>query len=73
MHTLLDGDTLFTLATGERPAPELPELHALMVAAGECVTRAVGHAVLAAESVANGSVDLRSYRDAFPSAVRMAR
>jgi putative pantetheine hydrolase len=73
VHTLLDGDTLFTLATGERPAPELPELHALMVAAGECVTRAVGHALLAAESVANGTVDLRSYRDAFPSAVRMGR
>jgi putative pantetheine hydrolase len=73
VHTLLDGDTLFTLATGERPSPELPELHALMVAAGECVTRAVGHAVLAAESVANGTVDLRSYRDAFPSAVRMGR
>ena len=71
VHTLLDGDTLFTLATGERAAPELPALHALMVAAGDCVTRAVGHAVLAAESVANGSVDLRSYRDAFPSAVRM--
>ena len=50
VHTLLDGDTLFTLATGARPAPELPELHALMVAAGDCVTRAVGHAVLAAES-----------------------
>ncbi|SDP43329.1 putative pantetheine hydrolase [Pedococcus dokdonensis] len=72
VHTLLDGDTLFTLATGARPAPELPDLHALMVAAGDCVTRAVGHAVLAAESVANGAVDLRSWRDAFPSAVRMA-
>ena len=71
VHTLLDGDTLFTLATGEHPAPELPELHALMVAAGECVTRAVGHALLAAESVANSAVDLRSYRDAFTSAVRM--
>lgn len=71
VHTLMDGDTLFTLATAERPAPELPALHARMVAAGDCVTRAVGHAVLAAESVANGTVDLRSYRDAFPSAVRM--
>jgi L-aminopeptidase/D-esterase-like protein len=70
VHTLLDGDTLFTLATGDRPVPDLPALHALMVAAGECVTRAVGHAVLAADSVANGAVDLRSYRDAFPSAVR---
>lgn len=70
VHTLLDGDTLFTLATGARPAPELPALHSLMVAAGDCVSRAVGHAALAAESVANGAVDLRSYRDAFPSAVR---
>jgi putative pantetheine hydrolase len=68
VHTLLDGDTLFTLASGTRPAPELPELHALMVAAGECVTRAVGHGVLAAESVTGGPLDLRSYRDAFPSA-----
>jgi putative pantetheine hydrolase len=73
VHTLLDGDTLFTLATGARPAPDLPALHALMVAAGDCVTRAVGHAVLAATSVSNGAVDLRSYRDAFPSAVRMGR
>jgi L-aminopeptidase/D-esterase-like protein len=69
VHTLLDGDTLFTLATGEREAPDLVGLHTLMVAAGRCVTRAVGHAVLAAESVDNGAVDLRSYRDAFPSVV----
>ena len=73
VHTLLDGDTLFTLATGERRAPELPDLHALMVAAGECVTRAVGHAILAADSVDTGAVVLRSYRDAFPSAVRTGR
>ena len=70
VHTLLDGDTLFTLASGVRPAPELEALHALMVAAGECVTRAVGHAILAAQSVSTPAVDLRSYRDAFPSAVR---
>jgi L-aminopeptidase/D-esterase-like protein len=69
VHTLLDGDTLFTLATGERQVPELPALHALMVAAAGCVTRAVGHAVLAATSVLNDVVDLRSYRDAFPSAL----
>lgn len=68
VHTLLDGDTLFTMALGRRPAPELEQLHALMVAAGDCVTRAVGHAVLAAESVDNGVVELRSYRDAMPSA-----
>lgn len=71
VHTLLDGDTLFALATGDRAAPDLPALHALMVAAGDCVTRAVAQAVLAATSVENGSLELRSYRDAFPSAVRM--
>jgi putative pantetheine hydrolase len=73
VHTLLDGDTIFTLASGERPAPELRELHQLMVAAGDCMTRAVAHAVLAAESVSNGAVELRSYADAYPSAVRMDR
>ena len=49
VHTLLDGDTLFTVATGERPAPDLAGLYALMAAAGDCVTRAVGHAMLAAD------------------------
>ncbi|GAA1884480.1 P1 family peptidase [Lapillicoccus jejuensis] len=71
VHTLFDGDTLFCLATGERPAPDLPGLFALMAAAGDCVTRAIVHALLAAESVdasADGGVVLRSYRDAFPSA-----
>ena len=68
VHTLLDGDTLFTLATGERPPPDLVGLLDLMSAAGDCVTRAVGHAMLSAESVQTTAVDLRSWRDAFPSA-----
>lgn len=71
VHTLFDGDTLFALATGERRAPDLGELFALMAAAGDCVTRAIGHGLLAATSVdrsADGGVVLRSYRDAFPSA-----
>ncbi|QGN59577.1 P1 family peptidase [Nostocoides sp. HKS02] len=68
VHTLLDGDTLFTLAVGDGSPLDLPALHAVMVAASECVTRAVGHAMLSAESVDIGEVQLRSYRDAFPSA-----
>ena len=68
VHTLLDGDTLFTLASGARPAPDLVGLHALMVAAGDCVTRAVGRAVLAATTTTTAEGELRSYRDAFPSA-----
>lgn len=71
VHTLLDGDTLFTLATGERPAPDLPGLFDLMAAAGDCVTRAVGHAMLAATSVTTPRGEIRSWRDAFPSAVTM--
>lgn len=69
VHTLLDGDTLFTLASGQRPAPDVPALHDLMVAAGDCVTRAVGHALLAATSVSTPAGEIRSWRDAFPSAV----
>ena len=73
VHTLFDGDTLFALATGERPAPDLPGLYLLMEAAGNCVTRAIAHGLLSAESVdctADGGVALRSWRDAFPSAAR---
>lgn len=77
VHTMVDGDTLFAMATGEREreAPDLPGLFELMTAAGDCVTRAIAHALLAATSVdrsADGGVVLRSYRDAFPSAVRDA-
>jgi len=70
VHTMYDGDTLFTLATGGRKAPEPatfhPAFHALLDAAGDCVTRAVARAMLAAESAGG----MRSYRDAFPSALR---
>jgi putative pantetheine hydrolase len=64
VHTMFDGDTIFTLATGSAPAPDQVAFHALLEAAGTCVTRAVARAVLAAESTHG----LHSYRDAFPSA-----
>ena len=73
VHTLFDGDTLFAVATGERPAPDLMELFGLMASAGDCVARATAQGLLAAESVDcsdSGGVVLRSYRDAFPSAFR---
>ncbi|MET1059020.1 MAG: P1 family peptidase [Nocardioides sp.] len=50
VHTMFDGDTIFTLATGSAPAPDPVELHALLEAAATCVTRAVARAVLAAET-----------------------
>jgi L-aminopeptidase/D-esterase-like protein len=70
VHTMFDGDTVFTLATGERGMPDLLSFHALLDAAGDCVTRAIGHAMLAAESVETPAGRWRSYREAFPSAFR---
>lgn len=65
VHTMFDGDTIFTLATCEREATDVLHFQELLAAAGDCVTRAVGRAVLAAEST-NG---LRSFRDALASAL----
>jgi L-aminopeptidase/D-esterase-like protein len=69
VHTMFDGDTLFTLATGARGAPDPMAFFTLLEAAGDCVTRAIGHAVLAAETVEAGGRTWRSYADAFPSAL----
>lgn len=72
VHTLFDGDTLFALSTGERPAPDPIGLTVLMEAGADCVARAIVHALLAATSVdrtADGGIALRSWSDAFPSAV----
>jgi putative pantetheine hydrolase len=69
VHTMFDGDTVFSLATGTGAAPEPLQLHALLAAAADCVTRAVVHAMLAATSVETPAGAWRSYSDAFPSAV----
>lgn len=51
VHTYLDGDTFFAMASGTHEhRPTLLELAVLMEAGADCVTRAVAHAVLAAES-----------------------
>ena len=70
VHTMFDGDTVFTLATGSRAAPDASALHLLLEAAGDCFTRAIGHAMLAAETVQSAGRMWRCYRDAFPSAIR---
>jgi putative pantetheine hydrolase len=71
VHLLSDGDTVFVLASGARPLPvpqgdpafavhvEAGALNELYAAAADTVTRAIGHAVLAAESVGEFS----SFRD----------
>jgi len=68
VHTMFDGDTVFTMATGDRGAPDPLAFHALLDSAGDCFTRAIGRAMLAAESVQTPAGRWRSYREAFPSA-----
>ena len=63
VHTVVDGDVVFGLATGGGPAPDLPALLVLHAAAADVVSRAVVHAVLAAEMVTTPAGTWRSYRD----------
>lgn len=72
VHTMFDGDTVFTMATGARPAPDLPALQSILDTAGDCFTRAIGRAMLAAETVETPAGRWRSYREAFPSAFLQA-
>lgn len=65
VHTMFDGDTVFTLATGTRPAPDPAGFHALLTAAGDTVTRAVARGVFTAGSAGG----MRGYREVFPSAL----
>jgi L-aminopeptidase/D-esterase-like protein len=67
VHTATDGDTVFGLATCARPVLDLAALVALQAAAADVVSRAVVHAVLAAQSVATPAGAVRSYRDVVAS------
>jgi L-aminopeptidase/D-esterase-like protein len=67
-HTPFDGDTVFALATGAGPEPDPATRLAMHHAAADCLTRAVVHAMLAAESVQTAAGRWHSYRDALPSA-----
>ncbi|NBE56709.1 P1 family peptidase, partial [Streptomyces boluensis] len=56
VHLLHDGDTVFTLVTGEQALPEseleqLAVVNAILAAGADTVTRAIVRAVMAAESV----------------------
>ncbi|MFI1969661.1 P1 family peptidase [Streptomyces cinnamoneus] len=76
VHLLTDGDTVFALATGERPLPveeHLPggadfaagALNEILAAGAEVLTRAVVKAVLAAEGVDGPGGVFPSYRDLY--------
>jgi len=62
-HTASDGDAAFALSTCARPAPDLAGLVALHAAAADVVSRAVAHAMLAAETVPTPAGTWRGYRD----------
>ncbi|TNE38563.1 MAG: peptidase S58 family protein [Alphaproteobacteria bacterium] len=61
IHAPQDGDTLFAISTATRPLgdPGALALARLGLLAADCVTRAIGRAIWAAESQG----DLRSFRD----------
>ena len=68
VHSMMDGDTVFALASGHRPAPEEPRralaaLDALLAAAADTFTDACLDALLAAE----GRRAWPAYRDLAPS------
>ncbi|OKH97851.1 hydrolase [Streptomyces sp. CB02923] len=81
VHLLTDGDTVFALATGDRPlAPEgaaadpvfgahaeTGALNEILAAGADALTRAVVKAVLAAETVDTPGGRFPSYRDLYPS------
>ncbi|GAB3581061.1 P1 family peptidase [Calidifontibacter terrae] len=49
VHTMFDGDTVFATSTTSRPEPDDLGFHLLLTVAADCVTRAIGHALLSAE------------------------
>jgi putative pantetheine hydrolase len=69
IHTLFDGDTLFAVATGSRPAPDLLGYQAILAMAADVVTRAMARAMLAATGVHTAGGAWPSYADLAPSAV----
>jgi L-aminopeptidase/D-esterase-like protein len=67
-HTLVDGDVVFSLATGELPVEGLG-LVALQAAAADAVLLAVLDGVLSATTTATAAGDVPGYADLCPSAV----
>lgn len=68
VHTMFDGDTLFTMATCAREPRDLFGYQELLTHADAVVTRAVVRAVVAATSTHASTPPMRAYRDAFPTA-----
>ncbi|MBK8435089.1 MAG: P1 family peptidase [Austwickia sp.] len=65
VHTMFDGDTVFALSTTAGPAPDPWAFHALLEAGGDVMTRAIGRAVLVAQTVTTPAGSWRGYLDVF--------
>jgi L-aminopeptidase/D-esterase-like protein len=66
VHTAYDGDAVFTIATGDGAVPGELDLVRIQAVAADCVTRAIGHAMLAATSVdrtTDGGIALGTWRE----------
>ncbi len=68
-HSMTDGDTVFAVATGARPAPDFVRFQAVLAAGADTISRATAHAMLAATSTSTPARSWHSYRDRFPTAV----
>ncbi|PBO17752.1 hydrolase, partial [Streptomyces albidoflavus] len=64
VHLLHDGDTVFTLATGDRPV-EGTVVNEILAAGADAMTRAIVKAVLSAESVETPAGVFPSYRELY--------
>jgi putative pantetheine hydrolase len=79
IHTLVDGDSVFALSTGQPPRLSVTDPAALMqletvfAAGARALSRAIVHGMLAAETVDTPAGKLISYRDAYPSAMSDVR
>lgn len=63
VHTMDDGDIVFGVATGRRPAPDPLAYRQITVEAANTVSRAIVRAVLAATSVATPAGQWQSWTD----------
>ncbi len=69
VHTMFDGDLFFGVSTGDREAPDPGRFFAMLTAAADVVTRAMGRSILAAHSVRTEGGSWPSYLEMAPSAL----
>jgi L-aminopeptidase/D-esterase-like protein len=66
-HGVGDGDTIFALATGKDTRDASNLVSSIGSAAADTLSRAVVHAILAAESIHVGTCNVRSYCEIYPT------